>query len=240
MADSVFGSALTDVPIENSRCLEAGAGAGNTSAALLDRDPVVVYAVTNYPDHVRDVQERFDTDPRLDPVLADLRKTPLPADSVDVVTAHALFNLLTPAALDRVVTELSRVTREGGFLVVVDYDPIPDDRVRELFAVENAVAELTDDRPALVFHPRELVERIFTAAGWDCLETGTALEPVPWTGELLDAHVEVIEDHLDRLPDDLAGPLREHTRRVRERAGDGLETGAMYYHIFELNETERS
>lgn len=233
MSDSIFDSALSGVPVENNRCLEAGAGAGNTSETLLERDAAVVYALTNDAEHATDVHKRFESKSRLVSVIADLQEAPLPDDSVDVVTAHALLNVLTPPELDHIATELTRVTRDGGYLVVVDYDPIPDDRVRELFAVENAVSELAETRPALVFHPQELVERVFTAAGWNCIKTGTALEPVPWTGELLDAHVQVIEDHLERLPDNLAEPLRDHAHRVRERAGEGIETGSMYYHTFQ-------
>ena len=197
MSGRTVDSALEDVPVEDNRCLEAGAGVGNTSAALLERDPTVVYAVTNDREHATDVHNRFESESRLVPVTADLQGTPLPDNSVDIVTAHALLNVLTPSALNRIATELTRVTRDGGYLVVVDYDPVPDDRVRELFAVENAVSELMESRPALVFHPQELVQRVFTAAGWDCVETGTALEPVPWTGELLDAHVDQIEQHAE-------------------------------------------
>ena len=233
MPGRTVDSALAEVSIEDSRCLEAGAGVGNTSAALLERDPAVVYAVTNDHKHAADVRERFDSESRLVPVIADLQETPLPDDSVDVVTAHALLNVLTPSALNQIATELTRVTRDRGYLVVVDYDPIPDDRVRELFAMENAVSELTESRPALVFYPRKLVKQMFTAVGWNCLEAGTALEPVPWTGELLDAHVDLIEDNLEQLPANLAKSLRDYTHRVRERAGEGIETGSMYYYTFQ-------
>ena len=51
MPNSVVGFALETVPVEDSRCLEAAAGAGNTSAALLERDPAVVYAVANDAEH---------------------------------------------------------------------------------------------------------------------------------------------------------------------------------------------
>lgn len=233
MSDRTVDSALAEVPVENSCCLEAGAGVGNTSAALLERDASVVYAVTNDSEHATAVHERFDSESRLVPVISDLQATPLSDSSVDVVTAHALLNVLTPSALDQIVTEMTRVTREGGYLVIVDYDPVPNDQIRELFAVENAISELTQTRPALVFHPEKLVKRVFTATGWNCIETGTALDPVPWTGELLDAHVDVIERQLEELPDNLAGPLREHTYEVREYAGEGAKTGSMYYHTFQ-------
>ena len=233
MSDSTVAPALDVLPVADSVCLEAGAGAGNTSAAILKRDPAVVYAVTDDPSHAATVRDRFESEPRLRPLRADLRATPLPAASVDIVTAHALMNVLTPAAVSAIAGELTRVTRDDGYLVIVDYEPVPDDRVRELFAVENAVAELTTAQPALVFYPPALLRRVFTTAGWRLLETGTTLQPVPWTEELLDAHLELIEDHLAELPAPLADALGAYAHQVRGRIDGGVETGAMYYHVFE-------
>jgi 16S rRNA A1518/A1519 N6-dimethyltransferase RsmA/KsgA/DIM1 with predicted DNA glycosylase/AP lyase activity len=87
-------TAVDDRHVDGSVCLEAGAGAGNMSAALLDAGAEGVYAVTNDPDHAEDVRERFADEDRLTVLEGDLRETPLPDDSVDLITAHALFGVV--------------------------------------------------------------------------------------------------------------------------------------------------
>ena len=51
-----LATALEDVPVEGRTCLEAGAGAGNATAALRARDADRVYAVTNAEDHAATVR----------------------------------------------------------------------------------------------------------------------------------------------------------------------------------------
>jgi predicted RNA methylase len=93
-ADTVR-EAVADRPVEGAVCLEAGAGTGRMSAALLEAGAAAVYAVTDDPDHAAAVRERFDDD-RLTVLRGALRTTPLPADSVDLVTAHAPFKSFRP------------------------------------------------------------------------------------------------------------------------------------------------
>lgn len=115
-------AALDDRSVAGKRCLEAGAGAGNATAGLLANGADRVYAVTNDRDHARTTRRRVDDDgddgdddgddgdgDRLAVLEADLRATPLPADSVDVITAHGLCNVLDPAALAAIAEEFSRV-----------------------------------------------------------------------------------------------------------------------------------
>jgi SAM-dependent methyltransferase len=227
-------TALADVPVAGRTCLEAGAGAGNATAALRARDAARVYAVTDDPDHAATVADRFDDDPVAAPLLGDLRAIPLPDDAVGVVTAHALFNVVPTPAATGIVDELTRVAAPGSRLVVDDYDPVPDEAVRDLFAVENAAAELVDARPALTFYPREQIRSLFEAAGWAHERTETLLDPVPWTADLLDAHAELAAERAGELPDPAAAALRERARTVRERLGDGVETGEMYSLAFRL------
>lgn len=228
--------ALEEVPVEGVTCLEAGAGAGNATAALRERSAAQVFAVTNDGDHAATVRERFRDDDATATIRADLRSIPLPDDSVEIVTAHALFNVVATTETAAIVDELTRVAAPGGWLVVDDYDPIPSAEVRELFAVANAVGELTEERPTFTFYPRDHLRALFDAHGWRRVRTKPLLDPVPWTTELLDTHLELLVERTTDLPDDIATPLRERARSVRERAGDGVETGEMYSLAFQLPE----
>lgn len=186
---STVETALADRVVEGRRCLEAGAGVGNTTAGLLDAGAEAVYAVTNDSDHARTVRERIE-DPDARVVEADLRSIPLPADSVDLLTAHGLFNVVPPAAVSTIAAELTRVAAPGATLVVDDYEPLaPEAAVRELFAVENAVSELAYARPALTFYPAAHLRDVFGGRGWDFERRRTLLDPVPWTESHVQAHL---------------------------------------------------
>jgi len=226
--------ALAEVPVAGADCLEAGAGAGNTTAALAERGAASVLAVTDDADHATGVRKRFADEASIRTVRADLRHLPLADEAVRVTTAHALFGVLSPAAASEVVQELTRVTASGGWLALVDYDPIPDETVRELFALENAAALLTDGEPALEFYPEGHLAALFSRAGWQQDDSGTALEPVPWTADLLDAHAEIARSTFQALPDPAAGALASRADEVRERAGDEVDSGRMYYQTFRL------
>jgi len=89
-------TALDDRPVEGAVCLEAGAGVGNTTAGLLEAGAGRVYAVTNDAEHADTVRERVGAGgpDRVATLEADLRATPLPDESVDLVTAHGLCNVV--------------------------------------------------------------------------------------------------------------------------------------------------
>ncbi|MCU4974618.1 class I SAM-dependent methyltransferase [Halobacteria archaeon AArc-m2/3/4] len=203
-------TALEDRPIAGATCLEAGAGVGNTTAGLLAADAARVYAVTNDANHASTVSERVgrrEVD-RTAVLEADLRDLPLASNSVDVITAHGLCNVLTPQALERVATELTRVAAAGCHLVVDDYEPLPADAaVRELFALENAVAELVGGRPHLTFYPATMLRRLFAGHGWTFDRERTLLDPVPWTRRHLEAHAAVARAGAEELPTELREPL---------------------------------
>ena len=211
-------------------CLEAGAGVGNATAGLLAAGADRVYAVTDDRDHARTVRERVGRDAagRTAVVEADLRETPLPDDSVDVITAHGLFNVVPAASLSAVAAEPTRVAAPGCHLVVDDYEPPPDDAlVRDLFAVENAAAELAGGRPALTFYPAEALRRLFAGYGWEYDRKRTLLDPVPWTESHLDAHAAAARESASALPDELGDPLAAAADRLAERIGEE-SVGTMY------------
>jgi len=217
-------TALADVPVEGAVTLEAGAGVGNGTAGLLDAGADAVHAVTDDPDHAATVRERC---PAATVLTADLASVPLPDDAVDVVLAHGLFNVLSNAAAVRIAAELTRVAAPGAWLVVDDYDPLPaGSRIRRLYAVENALAELADGRPAYVFHPEAGLRRLFAGHGWTHERTTTLLEPVPWTGDHMDARLAAARRMGEDVPDELAEPLLSRAERL---AADGEErVGRMY------------
>jgi SAM-dependent methyltransferase len=235
-------TALDDRPVEGAVCLEAGAGVGNTTAGLLEAGASRVYAVTNDPEHASAVRERVvlgehsrtDASDRVATVAADLRATPLPDDSVDVVTAHGLFNVVPTATLPAIAAELTRVAAPGAQLVVDDYDPLPDDAAMgDLFAVENAAGELAGEGPTLTFYPAEALRRLFEGYGWHFERERTLLDPVPWTGNHVAAHADVARETAERLPDGLQESLTARIDRIAAEI-ESESAGRMYSLAFRL------
>lgn len=236
MVPTTVREALADRPVSGAVCLEAGAGVGNTTEGLLDAGAERVYAVTNDRGHARTTRERVGADSRAAVCEADLRATPLPDDSMDVVTAHGLCNVLTPAALDAVVDELTRVAAPGAHLVVDDYDPLPPDaRMREVVAVENAAHTLAYGEDALTFYPASHLRRLLAGAGWTFERETTLLEPVPWTTTHVRAHLGAARAASERLPDDVGVGLRGRIDHL-EADLDSEDAGRMYGLAFRLAE----
>lgn len=222
--------ALADQPIDGATCLDAGAGVGNTTAGLLRAGADRVYAVTNDPTHAELVRDRVGRahPSRTAVVEADVRAMPLPDESVDVIAAHGLFNVLPPAAIGAVVAEFTRIAGSECRLVVDDYDPLPEDAtVRELFALENAASELAEGSPALTFYPERVLRQQFAGSGWTLDRSETLLEPVPWTGQHVRAHANETGTLLEDVADELASPLEAELDRVAEAIGSE-STGRMY------------
>jgi SAM-dependent methyltransferase len=231
-------AALADRQVEGQVCLEAGAGVGNTTAGLLAAGAERVYAVTDDTDHAMAVRDRVGDGhaDRLVVVEADLRATPLATDSVDLVTAHGLCNVLPPTELDAVAAELTRVAKPDGHLVVDDYAvPPAGAAVNRLFALENAAAQVVDGRPALTFYPPAVLAAVFADHGWTVERKKTLLEPVPWTEAHLDAHAEVVREYAEMLPDSLGEPLAAMADDVALAIGSE-RTGTMYSLAFRLAE----
>jgi hypothetical protein len=230
--------ALTAVRTAGRPALEAGAGAGNATAALRAGDATPVYPVTDDHDHATGVGERFTDDSAVHPLEANLRAVPLPDDTVEVVTAHGLFNLVPTTDTTGIVAELTRVTASGGEIVVDDYGPVHE-TTRALFGAGNAVSELLEGEPTYTCYPAAHLRSLFEAHGWRHVETRGLLEPVPWTAALLDAHAEAATDRTDTLSDPLGTAVREHVEEVRGRLGTGSETGRMYSVRLELRGGKR-
>ena len=144
-----------------------------------------------------------------------------------MVLAHGLFNVLPNEAATSIAAELTRVVAPGGWLVVDDDDPHPpDSRIRQLYGVENALTELAEARPAYVFHPADELRTLFEGHGWTHERTTTLLEPVPWTQEHMEAHVEAARQTATAVPDEIADPLLERAERLAAEGED--PTSRMY------------
>lgn len=228
-------AALADRPVEGARCLEAGAGAGNATAGLLDAGAAHVVAVTNEREHAETVRERVGQEhpDRVRVLEADLRGIPLPDDSVEVVTAHALFNVVPPAALEAIAAEVTRVAAPGAHLIVDDYAPLPGEAaMADLFAVENAAAELAVGRSALTFYPARVLRGVFESDGWVHDRTKPVLDPVPWTESHVAAHADVAKEFADDAG--TAGNLlAERADEIATKIGSE-STGEMYSLAMEL------
>jgi SAM-dependent methyltransferase len=229
-------TALADRPVDGAVCLEAGAGVGNGTAGLLDAGAERVYAVTNDREHASGVSERVGRRDDVAVLEADLREIPLPDDSVGIILAHALFGVVPPAGLPGIAAELTRVAAPGAHIVVDDYEPLPaDSPVRRLFALENAAAEIATGRPALSFYPSDAMTALFAGHGWRVDRTRSLLDPVPWTRELLDAHLDEIRGFAEQLDDELGAPLVADGERLVEEIASA-DVGEMYSVAMRLDE----
>ncbi|ELZ55362.1 MULTISPECIES: class I SAM-dependent methyltransferase [unclassified Haloferax] len=234
-------AALDDRPVRGAVCLEAGAGTGNATAGLLDAGAKRVYAVTNDPEHATLVRDRVAPSPtdraRTAVLEADVRSLPLPDDSVEVVTAHGLFNLVGPESPAAVARELTRVAAPGCHLVVDDYEPLPDDAaIRELFALENAASQLARGRPALTFYPADALGALFSGYGWRVDRELTLLDPVPWSESHVEAHASVATSFAADVPDPVGGTLAAEVERVAD-AVESESAGEMYSVAMRLSDS---
>lgn len=88
--------------------------------------------------------------------------------SFDGVVAHAVLDHLTAADAKRALTELFRITRPGG-LVMVSFDiPAEDDFNEEHRLLEDGTMEYTcESRSGMLFHPYDWAEIEELTAGYD-------------------------------------------------------------------------
>ncbi|MFB6103590.1 MAG: methyltransferase domain-containing protein [Halobacteriaceae archaeon] len=228
MLPETVTTAIEDVPVGGATCLDAGAGTGNMALALAAAGADQVVTVTDDREHATGVRERVAGDP-VDVLEADLRATPVRDGVAEVVTAHALFNVLEPAAAHEVVGELARIAGAEAHLVVVDYAPLPEGVVADLFALENAVATLRDGVPAYTFYPSAMLAAVFGAHGFEHVGTETLLDPVPWSRELLAEHADLAREGAATLDEPLGPALEAEVAAVEARIPEGGVDAGQYY-----------
>lgn len=227
-------AALEEQPVAGATCLEAGAGGGNMTSGLLAAGATRVYSVTNRSDHANSVTERVGTSARdrIAVLKADLRALPLESNSVEIITAHALFNVLVPSSLPAVIEELTRVAAADCLLILDDYEPLPSDAsIRELFAIENALTELADGHAALTFYPSVVLQAMLTEYSWKFDRKQLLLDPVPWTENHINAHARAARTVARKLSKPLETILLAEIERI-VKAVDDESVGKMYSMTF--------
>lgn len=194
---------MDDVPIEGLICLDAGTGTGSLTRYLVKRGARLVYSISNNPEHLDYARSKCSTKElrKIRFINADLSCLNfLSVETVDLVTAHMLINLVTPVKLFSIFRELTRVARKNSLLIIIDYNPLytyQTDRsylVEELFRIENAIHYLVKGEPALIWYPSEYIVDFLQLLGWmpECIKL--IYSKTPWEKELLQEHIDVIKE----------------------------------------------
>ncbi len=153
------------------RALDVCTGTGRLAALLLERvGPGGSVTGVDFADAMLDrARARL---PAIEFLAADARRLPLPDAAVDVATmAFGLRNLDDPVGA---LTELHRVVRPGGRVVILEFSPIPTGWVRSLVGGYNRrvlpfLARRLAADPGAYRYLAESIERFpsaATVAGW--------------------------------------------------------------------------
>ncbi|PLV59912.1 class I SAM-dependent methyltransferase [Thermotoga sp. KOL6] len=199
---------MNKIPIEGLICLEAGTGAGNMTRYLVERGAKLVYSISNNQEHLDYAQKRLPKRylEKVEFIKADLRKLDfLKEGEVDLITAHMLINVVTAVDLFFIFKELTRVAKDGGIMVINDYNPLSSYRsershlVEKIFKIENAVSYLVDGKPALVWYPFKYVTDLLELLGWKIESVELMYDKTPWNKDLLEEHLEIIEEKCTKI-----------------------------------------
>jgi len=201
-------STIDKINITGLTCLEAGTGAGNMTRWLAKKGAKVVYSISNNLEHLdyarRRLPKKYIKNVKF--IKADLRKLDfLEEETIDLITAHMLINVVTPVDLFFIFKELTRVAKNKALMVVNDYNPLCSYQtershlVEELFRIENAVSYLANDEPALIWYPSEYIIELLELLGWEIETMELMYDKTPWGKELLKEHLEVIENECKKL-----------------------------------------
>lgn len=103
-----------------SRVLEIGCSSGGNLAALAQQRSIEGYGIDPSREAVEAGSKRF---PGIDLRIGTADNLPFADSSLDLVWFGFCLYLVDRALLQRVVAEADRVLRDGGLLVVYDFDP---------------------------------------------------------------------------------------------------------------------
>ncbi|MEO0127269.1 MAG: class I SAM-dependent methyltransferase [candidate division WOR-3 bacterium] len=199
---SVIEKSMKDIGVNGLVCLEAGTGAGNMTRYLVKNGAKLVYSISNNEEHLEYARKRLSDKEaeRVKFIKADLcNLSIIPSETVDLVTAHMLINVVPPTEILLIFRELTRVTKINGLIVINDYNPLSSYMgkrsylVEELFKIENALNYLIESKPALVWYPAEYIIQLLKLLGWVLEDMELVYKKTPWEKDLLKEHVEVIE-----------------------------------------------
>lgn len=98
-------------------------------------------------------------------ICADIQDTGLPTESADLITCRCGLNNLTGSAWEPAITEIMRIIRSGGTLVLQDHLPLTEQQRVEMDALERFIAVMDGriDEPTL--KTLDEVEKIISLHG---------------------------------------------------------------------------
>lgn len=135
-------SALRSARVDrrSSQVLDVGCGDGNSLAIYLQLGflPENLHGMDILPERIEQARRAY---PAMDLFAADASDIPCPNDSFDLVTASTMFVQLDAPHDARIASEMLRVTKPGGLLVIADwrygrkpsYIAVTQRRLRNLF-----------------------------------------------------------------------------------------------------------
>lgn len=164
-------------PVQNPVVVDLGAGTGSTLRALTSpiQQPLTWRLVDNDTNLLEEAERRHGATHRIEPCIADLASLQsLPLDGARLVTASALFDLVSAEFLSALATELKAQSQQHpvGLYAALNYDgtthwtphhPL-DDAVLAAFNQD----QRTDKGfgPALGPDSGAVMQRLFTEAGF--------------------------------------------------------------------------
>jgi ubiquinone/menaquinone biosynthesis C-methylase UbiE len=211
MAKNIILISMDGIHIKDLTCLEAGTGAGNMTRYLLKKGSKLVYSISNNQEHLDYARKRLSDEEakRVKFINADLRKLNFLSDeTIDLITAHMLINVVPPVDLFQIFKELSRVAKKGTLMVVNDYNPLSSYQtkrsllVEKLFKIENAIYYMVEGEPALVWYPSEYITDLLQLLNWKVESVKLLYHKTPWEKELLREHLEVIKETCIKINDE--------------------------------------
>jgi len=233
-------SAMDKINVNGLICLEAGTGAGNMTRWLAKKGAKLVYSISNNQEHLEYARRRLPKKyiKNVKFIKADLRKLDfLGEKTIDLITAHMLVNVVTHVDLFLIFKELTRVAKNKALMVVNDYNPLSSYQtersylVEELFRIENAASYLANGEPALVWYPSEYIAGLLELLGWEIETMELMYDKTPWEKELLEEHLEVIEEECKKIDDEnLRKSLLHQAHKLLDQIGEDetIYAGTIY------------
>ena len=233
-------SAMDKINVNGLICLEAGTGAGNMIRWLAKRGAKLVYSISDNQEHLeyarRKLPKKYIKNVKF--IKADLRRLDFLGErTIDLITAHMLVNVVTHVDLFLIFKELTRVAKSKALMVVNDYNPLSSYQtersylVEELFRIENAASYLANGEPALVWYPSEYIAGLLELLGWEIETMELMYDKTPWERELLEEHLEVIEEECKKIDDEnLRKSLLHQAHKLLDQIGEDetIYAGTIY------------
>ena len=232
--------AMDKINVKGLICLEAGTGAGNMTRWLAKKGAKLVYSISNNQEHLEYARRRLPKKyiKNVKFIKADLRRLDFLGErTIDLITAHMLVNVVTHVDLFLIFKELTRVAKNKALMVVNDYNPLSSYQtersylVEELFRIENAASYLANGEPALVWYPSEYIAGLLELLGWEIETMELMYDKTPWERELLEEHLEVIEEECKKIDDEnLRKSLLHQAHKLLDQIGEDetIYAGTIY------------